>query len=260
VPFIRFSVYQKRIIVDCNEDGFTSENLVAICSIGKSSKKGAQGYIGEKGIGFKSVFMVASKVDIQSGNFSFYFDHQPGDPGIGMISPVWQETTTSLPLDTTTRIVLHLHDADESGPPRMILQQLEDLQETMLLFLKNIRRVEVSLFDRDEKLEKKTIYSVSTSLDHRFQLTKAMSGPLSRDETTIKYYHVTRHIATNLAQNDNRDYSEAEQAERAYAKSEVVLAFPLNEESLPILQKQHIYAFMPVRKEGFDVCVPKPYS
>ena len=64
-PSIPFHVYPRRIVVDCNEDGFTQENIVAICNVGKSSKTGAQGYIGEKGTGFKSVFMVAWKVHIQ---------------------------------------------------------------------------------------------------------------------------------------------------------------------------------------------------
>lgn len=87
-PYVSFRVYNHRIVVECNEDGFTHENLVAICNVGKSSKSGAQGYIGEKGIGFKSVFMVAWKVLIQSGDFSFYFQHKKGDSGMGMISPV----------------------------------------------------------------------------------------------------------------------------------------------------------------------------
>ncbi|KAH7361082.1 hypothetical protein BKA65DRAFT_494597 [Rhexocercosporidium sp. MPI-PUGE-AT-0058] len=255
VPFIQFSIYQNRIVVDCNEDGFTPENLYAICSIGKSSKKGAQGYIGEKGIGFKSVFMVASRIDIQSGDFSFCFEHQPGEPGLGMISPIWQESTESLPCDTTTRITLHLYDSDGDDPPQIILQQFEDLQVTMLLFLKNIGRVVVSLYDEVEELEKETTYSISPISDQRSRLTKKTTGYSVDDEVKTKDYHVTRHIATNLAQNDNRDYSETEQAERAYSKSEVALAFPLTPDSIPILEKQHIYAFLPVRKEGFDFLI-----
>ncbi len=68
-PYVTFNVAPQYITVECNEDGFTRKNLSAICSIGKSSKMGAQGYIGEKGIGFKSVFMAAYKVHIQSENF-----------------------------------------------------------------------------------------------------------------------------------------------------------------------------------------------
>jgi hypothetical protein len=58
-PYLVFRVYDDRIVVDCNEDGFDESNLRAICNVGQSSKIGRQGYIGEKGIGFKSVFKVA---------------------------------------------------------------------------------------------------------------------------------------------------------------------------------------------------------
>src|SRR4051794_21861578 len=95
-PRVVFHVYRDKIVIECNEDGFTEANLRAICNVGKSSKLGAQGYIGEKGIGFKSVFKVAWKVWIQSGSFSFCFKHRRGDSGMGMISPEWQDSTEVL--------------------------------------------------------------------------------------------------------------------------------------------------------------------
>jgi sacsin len=42
-----------------NEVGFDEENIKAICAVGHSTKSKKQGYIGEKGIGFKSVFIMA---------------------------------------------------------------------------------------------------------------------------------------------------------------------------------------------------------
>lgn len=107
-PYIAFGVYDDQIIVDCNEDGFDERNLRAICSVGKSSKLGRQGYIGEKGIGFKSVFKVAWKVHIKSGAFSFCFKHRPGDSGMGMISPEWQPTNDTP--EGITRMIFTLHD------------------------------------------------------------------------------------------------------------------------------------------------------
>ncbi|KAH7132687.1 hypothetical protein EDB81DRAFT_887771 [Dactylonectria macrodidyma] len=75
-PFLSFRVSPTQIVLECNEDGFTNEKLMAICDIGRSSKKGAQGFIAEKGIGFKSVFMAAWKVEIRSGHLSFCFQHR----------------------------------------------------------------------------------------------------------------------------------------------------------------------------------------
>lgn len=42
-----------------NEEGFSAKNIRALCDVGNSTKKGSNaGYIGKKGIGFKSVFRV----------------------------------------------------------------------------------------------------------------------------------------------------------------------------------------------------------
>lgn len=57
----------------CNELGFSEANLRALCTVSESIKKVAgnkKGYIGEKGMGFKSVFRVADVVWIKSGALS----------------------------------------------------------------------------------------------------------------------------------------------------------------------------------------------
>lgn len=54
-----FVVQPHHIVVFNNEDGFTPENLRSLCDVGNSTKAGTStGYIGHKGIGFKSVFRV----------------------------------------------------------------------------------------------------------------------------------------------------------------------------------------------------------
>ena len=63
--------------VGINELGFTEANVRAICRIAASTKKvenNRKGYIGEKGIGFKSVFEVADGVWVKSGAMCFKFD------------------------------------------------------------------------------------------------------------------------------------------------------------------------------------------
>ena len=58
-PHIEFRVDSKGILVRNNEIGFTRKNLKSICSSGISSKNFfGSSSIGEKGIGFKSVFAV----------------------------------------------------------------------------------------------------------------------------------------------------------------------------------------------------------
>ncbi|KAL1902459.1 hypothetical protein Sste5346_001440 [Sporothrix stenoceras] len=115
-PSVSFHIYSDRIIASCNEDGFTEANVTAICSVGQSSKKNGghgssgadgMGYTGEKGIGFKSVFMAAEDVHIQSGDYSFRFQYGKGDSGLGMTTPIWTDTDESLE-DNESHITLTL--------------------------------------------------------------------------------------------------------------------------------------------------------
>jgi hypothetical protein len=58
-PTLTFILQESGIIVLNNEQGFSAKNIRALCDVGNSTKKGSNvGYIGRKGIGFKSVFRV----------------------------------------------------------------------------------------------------------------------------------------------------------------------------------------------------------
>lgn len=59
-PTLTFILQEKGIVVLNNEQGFSFNNIRALCDVGNSTKKGVNtGYIGKKGIGFKSVFRVS---------------------------------------------------------------------------------------------------------------------------------------------------------------------------------------------------------
>lgn len=70
---MKFDLNNNRIILTYNETGFTPFNVFAITGIAEAAKNtsSTQNQIGEKGIGFKSVFGVSDKVLIRSGWFSF---------------------------------------------------------------------------------------------------------------------------------------------------------------------------------------------
>ena len=131
IPFIRFTLLPDRILVDSNEDGFSEHDVHAICNIGESMKDNASGYIGEKGIGFKSVFEVASKVHVQLGPFSFSFHHMYGDNGLGMVTPQ-NEDHDFLPEDVRTWFALHLAKAEEFTT---LEEEMITIPDTLVLFI-----------------------------------------------------------------------------------------------------------------------------
>ena len=71
----------------------------------------------------------------------------------------------------------------------------------------------------------------------------------------IRYYHVIGHTATGLAKSQGRTYSGSEEASRVYSQGEVVLAFPVTAKSVPVLENQWLFAFLPVRQIGFKFLI-----
>ncbi|KAF5006291.1 hypothetical protein FDECE_7322 [Fusarium decemcellulare] len=259
LPYISFHMLDDRLVVDCNEDGFTEANLRAICSIGQSSKPAAEGYIGEKGIGFKSVFMAAWKVHIQSGVYSFYFKHRKSDPGMGMVQPRWQDPVEKLP-PNLTRMTLYLHEDDDpeytAAQRDSIHQQLRELNGDVLLFMRKLRKIRITT--GRGRSEVSTVFSRGKEKENRIAITKTVTqGGSSQTSTTI--YHITKHRARNLAKNENRKYTREEERTKAYSSADVVLAFPLSPESIPIVEPQKVFAFLPVQSAGFSFLIQSDF-
>ncbi|KAF9762846.1 hypothetical protein IL306_003314 [Fusarium sp. DS 682] len=252
-------MFSDKLVVECNEDGFTEENLYAICDIGKSSKQGAQGFIGEKGIGFKSVFMAAYRVHVQSGVYSFAFEHRPNGSGIGMIRPIWQEPTEELP-QHLTRMTLYLHDeGDEQHIARQresIRQQLRELNGDVLLFMRNLQEIRITI--DDGATQASTIFTKSHRIKNRITIEKTIEKG-DKSETSSLEYIVIKKQVSNLAKNTNRTYSKQEEEQKAYSIADVVLAFPLSSDSVPIIEPQKLFAFLPVKHAGFSFLIQSDF-
>jgi hypothetical protein len=250
-PFVTFKVAPSYIIVECNEDGFTAEDVTAVCAVGKSSKPGVKRYLGEKGIGFKSVFMAAYKVHIQSESFSFSFSHQPGQSGIGMISPRWEEgAQENAPRRGITRVKLFLHQSEaHEATIKSVMQQFEEIQATYLLFLRNLGSINI-IYTTDEGVcYSYTKFCSWQGTANRITVLRERDGV-----TEGSSYHITKYVARGLPRDINRTYSQAEEVSQSWSVSEVVLAFPLDKTSSnPVVSSQHVFAFLPIRNVGFKV-------
>ncbi|XP_020203404.1 uncharacterized protein LOC109788952 [Cajanus cajan] len=170
------------LLIFNNEKGFSTENIESICSVGRSTKKGnrSSGYIGEKGIGFKSVFLLTAHPYIFSNGYQIRFSEKPCPHcDIGYIVPEWVDENPSLDdikqiygagsLPTTT-IVLPLKP-DKVKP---VKQQLSNIHPEVLLFLSKIRHLSVREDNEDPKLN--TVNSVSISSEKEFCTRKNMNA------------------------------------------------------------------------------------
>ena len=256
-PYVSFKLYHDRLVMDCNEDGFTAANLSAICDVGNSSKSSSEGYIGEKGIGFKSVFMAAWKVHIHSGDLSFTFIHRKGDSGMGMVNPIWEDPAQALPQPNHTRITLFLHggeDADQVKREREGIQkQFRELEPAVLLFVRKLRRIDITFYNEDGQQDWATsLEKCQSSEANRVILEKRVSDTASLGDVapTTYTYHVTEHIKSSVARHDNRTRSTFEPLRQ---QSKIVVAFPITAQSVPVIEAQKTFAFLPMKQMGFNV-------
>lgn len=102
IPTFSLDIKGTSVTTQYNEQGFTKSNVRAITAIGESTKKKLAGEctIGEKGVGFKSVFSIASEVEIHSGDFHFLLTK-----GYPTVPNIIHGRDSS---DTGTTMILHL--------------------------------------------------------------------------------------------------------------------------------------------------------
>ena len=86
-PTFSLSITETTIITEYNETGFTRANIRSITAIGESTKNkllsNNNKSIGEKGVGFKTIFAISSKITIHSGNYHFSLsDKEPTIPRV----------------------------------------------------------------------------------------------------------------------------------------------------------------------------------
>ncbi|KAI8716452.1 HET domain-containing protein [Fusarium sp. LHS14.1] len=229
-PSLSFTYKRGSLRIDCNETGFTERNVRAICKIGESTKAGrgqSARYVGEKGIGFKSVFKVASEVYISSRSFSFKFDQVQA---VGLIAPIWSEFPESIRPGYTSFYLKLSENADEE----QMSHDIQRLDPTMLLFLRRLREINLKATLMDGSTWSQTLRRQDPSTQNS-HITQLHRGP------TVSDYIVVKHPVSNLPEEKGR---------AGVTESEISLAFPpLHETSEG--HTHAVSAFLPIRDYGF---------
>ncbi len=135
------------LLVINNEEGFLDKNVKAICSIGETTKDKREGYIGEKGIGFKSVFQITENPNIFSAGYQFSFSDKPDqEVGFGYIIPYW--------VNEIPRIIEELRDQTcillplRKGKRKAVQAELQQIAPETILFLNKLKALQICINDQ----------------------------------------------------------------------------------------------------------------
>ncbi|XP_058262273.1 uncharacterized protein wu:fj29h11 isoform X2 [Hemibagrus wyckioides] len=235
-PALAFIVQKDCITILNNECGFEERNVRAICDVGKSTKgKHTCGYIGQKGIGFKSVFKVTDCPEIHSNDFHVQFDKASGP--MGYILPHWVEEERPVPSvakeiaekSWTTKIFLPLRS--ESYQTKNLFH---DVHPSLLLFLHRLRSITIY-----SEAEKRLVSMTRRDLSHNV-LEVEHTGGMERWLVVKKMLHPKK-IKVDVE------------------STELALAFQLSNGSECEVKvqprQQPVFAFLPLRSFGFRFVV-----
>lgn len=239
--FLRFTITPKTLDIETNEDGFTRANVEAICATGKSSKKASltEDYTGEKGFGFKSVFSIAEEVRIQSGVWSFRFEHHRGEDGLGMVTPL-DTKPEILPSDVTTRISLRL-TSNAKAEYGNLLDAIADMPDTTLFFLRKLENIKIQVTHLNAQVEKITIRKAVSNGGQRVRIDRKRKWK-GVDQNDASLYHKIRHTVYDMPQDSRR---------KGRKKVWVDLAFPVDPDTQqPKASEmgQHVFAYLPLQR------------
>jgi len=127
------------LVVENNEAGFLRENIDAICAIVETTKKKQDGFIGEKGIGFKSIFRVTSIPFLFSNSYQISFPKNHEKTGLGFIVPEWVENIPEIIDTSITSIVLPLDQPDFGYD--VVKKMLWEIEPETILFLSKLKEI-----------------------------------------------------------------------------------------------------------------------
>ncbi|XP_028393815.1 uncharacterized protein LOC114518092 [Dendronephthya gigantea] len=249
-PSIAFFVNVDRIEVFNNEVGFEERNIRALCDVGKSTKgKQRFGYIGQKGIGFKSVFRITDTPEVHSNGYHIRFDAKSGPTGY--ILPHWWETKTDPALnDWTTRIVLPLKDDMKDAQKKTLIARFHDIQPSLLLFLRRLRKIKI----HDEASNTTREMSRRDCGDKLIEITHSEGVDL--------WFVVKKELSASAMKDD-------------IESTEIAIAFPLppRHSGAPIslenvkaftqgksLAHHPVFAFLPLRSYGFRFIIQADFD
>ena len=247
--------------------GFSFYDLMAITSLGNSIKKGdlEHASIGEKGIGFKSVFSVAKQVDIKSKYFSFGIKYDR-ERKTSVLQPDYIDLNgsgsarTELTLTFFDKFLIE-DEADSKGFKTLLKEWLFDNKKedyfnySPFLFLKNVK--EITYSDGRGNEENISIRNITMEEENLKKLRSETTEELNLEGLSLKTIAAAQYLVYKSSLKFNKELIEKRWG-RQYVEGEkdeftidrpIEIAFPIVEDDSPTGKKGLFYSFLPTEME-----------
>lgn len=263
-PSVKFILHGEFLHVRSNQVGFSKDDVEAICAVGSSTKKaktgtGTNSSIGEKGIGFKSLFRVADFVWLSSRGYHLEWDR---NRMFGMIAPEWWDDwpdPANPEMSGQTCFCMRIPEAQDRQD---ISKDLKKFEPGLLLFLNKLNCVELEVVEASGTKPWNRIIRHTETGDKEYK--KGFCTCTLEDGQSTFDYLKTEYYAEGLPQEARRP---------GCRKTKLVLAFPAppaalgadggghlplgvsHSQSRPPAS-QNVYAGLPICPHGLQVIIP----
>ena len=246
---LKIKILQNTIWISNDGLAFSEEDVKSICKVGRSSKT-PKDYIGYLGVGFKAVFLISESPEIYSGGYQFKFDktawhnseHIPWQ-----VIPVWIDNPNVDLSEDRTIFILPLKTTDLIGKLREEVEP-ENLNNRILLFLRNIKEIEIT--DIDQNLKRKIVKSefFKTSNYEIYKIQEYENDILKSQNLWLIFRSVC-----NVPPDVKKDYITKDWEREDIEKREILISFKLNDENNLIKEEKgtaHIgvFSFLPLKE------------
>jgi hypothetical protein len=277
LPKLEIVIEHEALTFANNERGFSERNVMALSAIGESTKASSSGYIGQKGIGFKSVFKATSHPQVHSGHYHFAFNGQ--EHGVTHTSSLAYIIPVPLPTPGGwdaehggTLIRLPLCKKYGRLDIKEVRAKVRDIHSSLLLFLNKLRCIIIRDVRQGED------GSVQRVMERREESTL----PFDNNDNNIMMAPARgmQHVAStgkivciDETNSDQDGGVVSEKKERwLLVSKELVPTLERNEKIIPLtrvavaiplaahpadkdLPKREVFAFLPLRNYGLSFVV-----
>jgi len=246
---LKIKILQNTIWISNDGLAFSEEDVKSICKVGRSSKN-PKDYIGYLGVGFKAVFLISESPEIYSGGYQFKFDKTawPNSEHIPwQVIPVWIDDPNVNLSEDRTIFILPLKAA---GLMEKLIEEVkpENLNNRILLFLRNVKKIEIT--DIDQNLKRKIVKSefFKTSNYEIYKIQEYENDILKSQDLWLIFRTVC-----NVPPDVKKDYITKDWERENLEKREILVSFKLNDENNLIKEEKgtaHIgvFSFLPLKE------------
>lgn len=223
---IVFNIVDDKLIVSNDGVAFTAKDVSKLCGV--NDTKGEK-YIGRFGIGFKSVYTVANRVDLYSGGYYIKINDYIG---IEIITEGYKELCNN-----KTSFILYL----KSSGLKDIENKIKAFQTESFIFLNNIERIRI---DKDNKNVFKWEKIKESYEDCYYE--KEEPGKLIRYSDIVTIREATQEVEQKFL--IFKSQKDSDKSQKDYLK----IAFKINKEANIVrhnedFQTTLLYAFFPLK-------------